>query len=205
MCIYHSQVRGQYDFSQRFLRARRTFYLGADDIQSLRRRIDDLASDESATGGDAPKPIMKHILRPRTLLYTALWAAIGMGLVYALFVRRDIEMRVSPVRNPTYVLQSNGAIRNIYDVRLRNKLGEDRQFHLSLTSDETLRIELEGRDGQTNVVVPADTTILQRVYVTAAPQDPAASAHTTDLRLWVEDVEAETRAGKSTTFNGRTQ
>ncbi|EMS49491.1 Malonyl-coenzyme A:anthocyanin 3-O-glucoside-6''-O-malonyltransferase [Triticum urartu] len=37
------KVRGQYDFSQRFLLARRTFYLGADEIRSLRRRIDDLA------------------------------------------------------------------------------------------------------------------------------------------------------------------
>jgi polyferredoxin len=125
--------------------------------------------------------------------------------MYALFIRSDIELTVSPVRNPTFVVQSDGSVRNIYDVRLRNKSGEARRFRLNLTSDEILRINLEGRDGRVNFMVPADTTVLQRVYVTARPQDTAATAHTTDLRLWVEDVASDARAYQTTTFNGRDQ
>ncbi|MCW1949883.1 MAG: cytochrome c oxidase accessory protein CcoG [Octadecabacter sp.] len=178
-----------------------------DKIGKPRGLIDYIAlSDEPAErAGEPPAPIWKKILRPRTIIYTAIWASIGVALMYALFVRSDIELTVSPVRNPTYVLQSDGAVRNIYDVRLRNKAGDDRVFHISLTSDEILRIELEGRGGLRDVVVPADTTILQRVYVTARPQDPAASSDTTALRLWVEDVDADIRASQSTTFNGRDQ
>jgi len=161
-------------------------------------------SDEVAErAGEAPKPIWKHILRPRTILYTVLWLLVGVGLVYALFVRSDIELTVSPVRNPTYVTLSDGSIRNIYDVRLRNKQGEDRTFHMSLSSDEILRIELEGRGDELNMVVPAQQTLQQRVYVIARPQDPAASSDTTPLRLWVEDVGTKTRASKETTFNGK--
>ena len=180
-----------------------------DDVMAKigkpRGLIDYLAlSDEAAErAGEAPKPLWRHILRPRTLVYTFAWSLIGLGLVYALFIRSDIELTVSPVRNPTYVTLSDGSIRNIYDVRLRNKHGEDRRFRLGLTSDTILRIELEDRDGQTNVVVPADQTLLQRVYVIARPQDPAASRATTDLRIWVEDVTAEVRASKATTFNGK--
>ena len=176
-----------------------------DKIGKPRGLIDYIAlSDEPAErAGTPPVAIWKHILRPRTLLYTAIWSAIGAGLLYALFIRTDIELTVSPVRNPTYVLQSDGAVRNIYDVRLRNKAGEDRVFHMSLSSDEILRIDLEGRDGQLNIRVPADKTILQRVYVTARPQDAASSAHTTDLRLWVEDQKNDIRASQATTFNGR--
>ena len=162
-----------------------------------------LSDEEAERAGAAPKKLMSHILRPRTMLYTAVWMLIGVGLVYALFVRSDIEMTVSPVRNPTYVLQSDGSIRNIYDVRLRNKLGEEREFHLSLTSDENLRIELGGRDNLLSFTAPADTTVLQRVYVTARPQDPAASLARTDLRLWVEDLGNEDKASQSTIFNGR--
>ena len=178
-----------------------------DKIGKPRGLIDYLAlSDEPAErAGQPPQRVWKHVLRPRTLIYTALWASIGVGLLYALFIRSDIELTVSSVRNPTYVLQSDGAVRNIYDVRLRNKAGQDRLFSLGLTSDETLRIDLEGAAGTRTVVVPADTTILQRVYVTARPQDPASSANATDLRLWVEDVAADIRASKSTTFNGRVQ
>ncbi len=149
-----------------------------------------------------PKPVWKHIFRTRTLIYTALWSLVGVGLVVALFIRSDIELTVSPVRNPQFVMQSDGSIRNIYDVRLRNKSGDDRLFHLSLTSEETLRIELEGTP-QLSVTVPANETLLQRVYVTARPQDPAASDHTTDLRLWVEDIETQSRASSATVFNGK--
>ncbi len=179
-----------------------------DDVMAKigkpRGLIDYMAlSDETAERSGTPKkPLWKHILRPRTILYTVLWSLIGIGLVYALFVRSDIELTVSPVRNPTYVVQSDGSVRNIYDVRLRNKSGEDRTFHLGLTSDTILRIGLEGQD-TLDLNVPADSTVLQRVYVTARPQDPAASLEATPLRIWVEDRDAETRASKATTFNGK--
>ena len=162
-----------------------------------------LADEETERSGIRPKPLWKHILRPRTVLYTALLSAIGVGLVYALFIRSDVELTVSPVRNPTYVLQSDGSIRNIYDVRLRNKLGEDHQFHLNLTSDAILRIELEGQGRVLTVDVPADSTVLQRVYVTARPKDDAATQATTPLRLWVEDLGSGDRASQATIFNGR--
>jgi cytochrome c oxidase accessory protein FixG len=178
-----------------------------DKIGKPRGLIDYVAlSDEPAErAGNPPVPVWRHILRPRTILYTVLWASIGLGLVYALFIRSDLELTVSPVRNPTYVLQSDGAVRNIYDVRLRNKTGEPRVVRLSLKSDEILRIDLEGQSAQGWVDVPADTTVLQRVYVTARPQDSAASIDTTDLTFWVEDVNNDTRASKATTFNGRDQ
>ncbi|MEH6831134.1 MAG: cytochrome c oxidase accessory protein CcoG [Sulfitobacter sp.] len=176
-----------------------------DKIGKPRGLIDYMAlSDEDAErAGAAPIPLWRHILRPRTILYTVMWASIGLALVYALFIRSDIELTVSPVRNPTYVLQSDGSIRNIYDVRLRNKSGDDRVFHLSLTSDEILRIDLEGRDGLLAFTVPADTTVLQRVYITARPQDPAATAASTPLRLWVEDLTTDTRASQTSVFNGK--
>lgn len=178
-----------------------------DKIGKPRGLIDYMAlSDETAErAGQPPKSVWRHVFRLRTLIYTALWLAIGFGLVYALFIRSDIELTVSPQRNPTYVVQSDGSIRNIYDVRLRNKTGEDRDFHLSLTSDEILRIALEGGDQQLTVTVPADTTILQRVYLTARAGDPAAKVNATEVRLWVEDVETGEMAGRTTTFNGRVQ
>ena len=149
-----------------------------------------------------PKPVWKHVLRPRTMIYTAAWAAIGLFLLVALFVRPDLDLTVAPVRNPTFVTLSDGSIRNSYDLRLRNKHGEARPFRVSLTSDERLSIALEGEDGAT-VEVPADSTMLQRVYVTAGPGDAAAGRERTELRLWVEDLVSDERASRDTTFNGR--
>ena len=176
-----------------------------DKIGKPRGLIDYLAlSDETAErAGKPPKAIWKHVFRPRTILYTALWSLIGVGLVYALFVRTDIELTVSPVRNPTFIVQSDGAIRNVYEVRLRNKLGEPRQFHLSLSSDEILRIDVDGTDGRLTFDVPANATQLKRVYLTARATDPAARAANTPVRIWVEDISSTERAYRDTTFNGK--
>ncbi len=168
---------------------------GLIDYMALTDEVDERA-------GLAPKPLWRHVLRPRTILYTALWAAIGIGLVYALFIRSDIELTVSPIRNPTFVTLSDGAIRNIYDVRLRNKAGEDRLFELGLSDEADLAISLAGQDTAT-LRVPADTTVLQRVYVTAPPRSEAAREENTPLRIWVEDSTAKLRASKATTFNGK--
>ena len=160
-----------------------------------------LRDEPMERAGGAPLPVWKHVLRPRTMLYTALWSLVGFGLVFALFIRSDIDLTIAPVRNPTYITQSDGTIRNVYDIRLRNKLTTDRQFHLGLTSDGILLLGVEGADGNA-VTVPADQSLEVRVYVSAAPDQSAASAERTDLRIWVEDMASGDRAYGDTIFNG---
>ncbi|MBQ2260728.1 MAG: cytochrome c oxidase accessory protein CcoG [Loktanella sp.] len=175
-----------------------------DRIGKPRGLIDYLAlsDQEEEAQGKPAKPIWAHVLRFRTMLYTALWALIGVGLVFAIFIRANLEMTVSPVRNPTFVVLSDGTVRNIYDIRLLNKLGEDRAFTLSLVSDAALEIAVEGND-QAIVTVPANETMLQRVYVSTAPGSAAATTDRTDLRFWVEDAITGERAFTDTIFNGR--
>ncbi|NSY38033.1 cytochrome c oxidase accessory protein CcoG [Leisingera sp. ANG59] len=179
-----------------------------DDVMAKigkpRGLIDYMAlSDETLErSGKPPKNIWKHILRPRTIMYTSLWSLVGVGLLFALFIRSDIELTVAPVRNPTYVTLSDGSIRNTYDVRLRNKHGEARPFQLSLKGDPEMQIGLEGVEGET-VTVPADTALLQRVYI-VAPKDAAPSkSGSTPVRIWVEDLNSGERAHKDTSFNGK--
>ncbi|MDW4498565.1 cytochrome c oxidase accessory protein CcoG [Sulfitobacter sp. D35] len=174
-------------------------------IGKPRGLIDYLAlSDAPAEiAGEPPKPVWKHILRPRTILYTAIWGAFGLALLYALFIRSDIDLTVSPVRNPTFVVQSDGSVRNIYDVRLRNMQGDDRVFRIGVDSAAALNIELEGVAEGAEVTVPANITKLQRLYVTAAPDSPAATGDITELTIWVEDTQTGERAERTSSFNGR--
>jgi len=161
-----------------------------------------LTDEERERAGKPPKPVWKHIFRPRTVLYTTLWALVGIGLVVALFVRSDIGLTVAPVRNPIYVTMSDGAIRNTYDVRLRNKHGEARQIKLAVAGEPELFVQLEGTP-YSSVSVPADSTSQQRVYVTAPAGSDAARADSIDIRLWIEDTANGDRAYKDTVFNGR--
>ena len=157
---------------------------------------------ERAGGGQVP--IWKHVFRPRTILYTGLWALVGVGLIIALLMRSSIDMTVAPVRNPQFVTLSDGSIRNAYDIRLRNMFGDNREFEITATSEAALRVEIEGEDvGDTTVTVPVDETRLVRVYVMADRDAPAAAAERTDLRFWVQDLESGDQSFQDTIFNGK--
>jgi cytochrome c oxidase accessory protein FixG len=175
-----------------------------DKIGKPRGLIDYMAlTDETAERAGKPvKSIWKHILRPRTILYTALWSGVGIALVVALFIRSDIDANVTPVRNPTFVTLSDGSIRNTYDIRVRNKSLEERTFRFSVQTSAPMRIELEGTP-EVRVTVAPDQMLQQRVYLIAPPGSPAAIADRTELEFWFEVVNESSRAKATAVFNGK--
>ncbi|SEN64201.1 cytochrome c oxidase accessory protein FixG [Gemmobacter aquatilis] len=165
-------------------------------------------TDETAErAGKAPKSVWKHVFRPRTILYTTLWAGVGIALVVALFMRSDIDINVTPIRNPLFVTLSDGSIRNTYDIRLRNKLGEARDFKITVTAEDdhgTPDLALRIEDSDDNVIsVPANETLSTRVYLEAPADSHAAKEDRTGIRLWVADDNGATRVHHDTVFNGK--
>ncbi|OIQ06558.1 MAG: cytochrome c oxidase accessory protein CcoG [Rhodobacteraceae bacterium CG2_30_10_405] len=160
-----------------------------------------LTDEANERSGKPPKSIWKHVFRPRTVMYTSLWSAIGIGLVVALFVRADVNLNVTPIRNPTYVMLSDGSIRNTYDLRIRNKLGSDRDFRISVVSEADLAVTLEGITGDV-VRVPANETLSQRLYVMAPRGSEAATDDRTDIDIWAEETTGSARVHHDTIFNG---
>ncbi len=161
-----------------------------------------LSDEVRERAGQPPKPLLKHIFRPRTVVYTTLWLGIGLGLLVALFLRTDIDMSISPIRNPTHVVLSDGSVRNTYDIRLRNMYAEPRQFFLTVADNASIRLTMEGVQGQLVTVGP-DEQLNQRVYLTAANGTPAASAATSPIRIWVSVTGDTDRIYGETIFNGR--
>ena len=120
----------------------------------------------------------------------------------ALFIRPDIELRVAPVRNPTFVTMSDGTVQNTYELRLRNKHGGARTFKIAISGDMALQPALEGSQ-TTQVDVPADATLKVRAYVSAPPGSMPAAQDETAFRIWVEDLTSGERAYRDTIFNGK--
>ncbi len=179
-----------------------------DKIGKPRGLIDYMAlKDETAErAGAQPRSLMRHVLRPRTLLYFGLWSAIGLGLVVALVLRSPYDLNVSPIRNPLYVTMSDGAIRNAYELRLRNKQGSEKHFTVGVTDasgnvPEGLTLSLEG--GDSKVAVGTDATFEQRVYLTADPDSALAHDDQEDIVIWIADETDGRRATAATVFHGR--
>ena len=161
--------------------------------------------------GKPAKSVWSHVFRVRTMVYTALRSIVGIALIVALFLRSEIDVNVTPVRNPQFVVLKDGSIRNTYEMRLRNKHGEDHWFAFSATTEggEIFVLTLEGEDSL-KVLVPANETRTQRLYVTAPSGSAAATTDRTEFRLWIEDLGSDTKPGTDrvhhdTVFNGKVQ
>ena len=161
-----------------------------------------LTDEVAERAGNPVTPVWKHVLRPRTLLYTVLWGGIGVGLIVALFVRSDIDFSVTQVRNPVNVTLSDGSIRNSYDLRLRNMTGQDTRFSIMMLGPDGMTLSIEGVDGPF-VEVPADATFAKRVFVEAAVGSEPAQDERSEVRLWVSDTKSNSRVYQDTIFFGK--
>jgi cytochrome c oxidase accessory protein FixG len=100
------------------------------------RGLIDYSNAEDArieAAGGTPKPLLKTILRPRPLVYLAVWCAVGLAMLFALGNRSRIEANALQDRNPLYVRLSDGNIRNAFSIRIRNM--EDRPRDMEVTVD----------------------------------------------------------------------
>ncbi|WP_417599238.1 cytochrome c oxidase accessory protein CcoG [Pararhodobacter oceanensis] len=163
-----------------------------------------LTDETRERAGETPRSVWRHVFRPRTIVYTVLWSGIGLGLLVALFVRADVDMSISPIRNPTHVVLSDGSVRNAYDIRLRNMFLEARDFTLSVADHEGITLTIEGVEGRTVTVGP-DEQLNQRVYLTSAPDAPETRELVTPVRIWVGVADENDRIYGETVFNGRAQ
>nr|CAD6413557.1 cytochrome c oxidase accessory protein CcoG [Rhizobium sp. Q54] len=110
------------------------------------------------------------IFRPRTLLYMGVWTAVGIGLLVALLSRDRLEVNVIHDRNPQYVLESDGSIRNGYTIRLLNMIPEPRTILLSLDGLPEATMKINGLtsedDRQFAISVDPDKATALKVFVT---------------------------------------
>ncbi len=158
-----------------------------------------LADDPLERGGADPVPVWKRVIRPRTILYTVLWAAVGLGMLVTLFTRDSIGLTVAHDRNPLFVTLSDGTIRNAYSVKLQNMNSEPHPFRISATSDLELRLDIQGTEA-TEVEIGADEARRLRIFLLARPWHNLPERM--PVTIWVEDLVTHERASYATHFLG---
>jgi cytochrome c oxidase accessory protein FixG len=137
-------------------------------------RWDTLANQQAKEkgGGASWRPV-----RPRTILYALLLAAVAAVMVATFLLRSEIELSVQRDRSPNFVRLTNGDIRNSYTVKILNKRQAEQRFTLVLEGLPSAGLtyvgaEVDGRTDQARLPVRADAVGTFRVFVTL----PAASA-----------------------------
>jgi cytochrome c oxidase accessory protein FixG len=153
-----------------------------------------------ARAGETPQRPLKRLFHIRTIAYFAVWAGIGMGLLFALGTRTRIDLSVSQDRNPTYVRLSDGDIRNNYVVKVRNMESRPRTVEIAIDGvpGAVLWNEQIGRDHAARTIrldLAADQVAQVRLFVAAKGAGPAR----TDLIFAVRALDSEGGADRAKT------
>ncbi|EQB08880.1 nitrogen fixation protein fixG [Sphingobium sp. HDIP04] len=147
---------------------------------------------EAEQKGSEPRPVLKTLLRPRTIAYFAIWAGIGAAMLFALGARERLEISAQQDRNPIFVRLSDGAIRNAYTVKLRNMQARPRPMEVGLDGLSGGRIwtdagSRESAAATVRTTVPADSVAKLRIFLTLPSGGPARQ----DFRFTLRALDRE--------------
>jgi cytochrome c oxidase accessory protein FixG len=137
-------------------------------------------NDLNADRRRAGLPEIYQMIRPRTVIYVVLIAAVGGIMAYTLANKQMSGINVLHDRNPLATDRSDGSVQNGYTVRLLNKNGEARAFQLHVEGLNGTHLRIAGEPTGSDepiVQVEPDQTLELRLMVIApdgkVPSEPA--------------------------------
>jgi cytochrome c oxidase accessory protein FixG len=148
--------------------------------------------------GDKPRV---NLIRPRTVLYATVLAAVGGLMLWSLATRATLQVNVIRDRTPPFVRLSDGSIRNAFTVKIVNRDNETRALALSVASDVPVELSAIGetfKAGAATIAAEGDVVRSVRVFVTAPPK--SSSRATFPITIKVVDPATGEVAFRETTF-----
>ena len=134
----------------------------------------------------AAATVERRIIRPRTLIYAGVLAAVSLTLIVAFALRSTTELAVLRDRAPVYILLSDGTVRNNFTVKLWNRTYREPVYRLDVEGLPGAAVAVVGAPDEAPLLATrADGVASHRVHVTAAPG--ARLSESTPVRFVVRD------------------
>jgi cytochrome c oxidase accessory protein FixG len=145
------------------------------------------------------KPAVIRLLRPRTVLYGALFAIVGALMIYGLSTRETLDLNVIRDRSPPFVRLADGSFRNDYALKLINMTDRERRLSVEVAGLEGARIQAAavGPDGRLMATAQADSVTNVRMHV-VAPAAVGAGSH--DFTITIRDLDTGETAESEAAF-----
>ncbi len=136
--------------------------------------LEDVAAEKK---GEPDTPILQTLLRPRTMAYFGIWAAIGLAMLFSLGQRSRLDIAAQHDRNPVFVQLSDGHVRNNYTVTIRNMEQRPRNVQLTVAGLKDAAIwtadgERDDASQSIEVALEPDAVTKLRLFI-AAPGEGA--------------------------------
>jgi cytochrome c oxidase accessory protein FixG len=137
--------------------------------------------------------ILRHVLRPRVLLYTGLLAALCVAMLASLMLRTPFKVDVVRDRASLARIAEGGRLENVFRLQIMNATETTRQYRIDATGLDGLTIASDA----TVTVGPAESrwvpVRLQIAYGSAAP-----GSH--PIRFQIEDAAAKAQLSEKSVF-----
>ncbi|MEM7024576.1 MAG: cytochrome c oxidase accessory protein CcoG [Pseudomonadota bacterium] len=175
-------------------------------MERIKRPLNLIAMSTERNQADlaAGRPTEHHLLRPRTIIYSAIIGVLSIALLVTLTLRSPVDVNVLHDRNPLFVTLSDGSIRNGYTVKILNKGYEPQRYELSIDAVPGSTLAVVGQDAvwpdRAELVANPDTVTSYRVFVTA-PADQVAE-EVQHMRFVLSTLPEGASVAKETVFRG---
>lgn len=129
---------------------------------------------------------LRHVLRPRVLIYAALLGVVVLAMLVSLATRSPFRVDVVRDRGALARIVSGGKIENVYRLQIMNATESDQQFHVAVSG-------LPGLTWEPTENVRIESTQSRWVAVTVqAPYEVAASgSHPIQFQIGLLDGSAQ--------------
>ena len=142
------------------------------------------------------------IVRPRSLIYFTVWAAIGLAIVGGLASRDAIDATITASRNPLFVQLSDGGIQNSYELKISNRRHTPRLFTVTLSDFVGGTLSSTGLEmiGNTSAMLSVDADKVRAIRVTIRKDKNFITAESMPLQIVVRDLAGGETTIQNTTF-----
>lgn len=133
--------------------------------------------------------ILRRVLRPRVLIYSAILAAVTIALIASLFLRTPFKVDIVRDRATLARMVEGGKIENVYRVQIMNATEKPQQYSLSVDGLPGIQLVTEPRvtiEGAQSLWVPVR---LQIPYDAAKP-----GSHEIHIGVRAEDGEVSEKS-----------
>jgi cytochrome c oxidase accessory protein FixG len=129
--------------------------------------------------------ILRQVLRPRVLVYTAILGAVVLAMVVSLTIRAPFMVDVVRDRGSLARMTNGGHIENVYRLQIMNATESTQRFHISVEGLDDLKVVSEE-----DVTVESSQSRWVAVRVQAPYESAKPGSHTIHFEVQAHDAHA---------------
>ena len=150
-------------------------------------------------------PLRYRLIRPRTIVYSALLVAVAAFMAWSLATRAQVDVNVLHDRNPLFVTLADGSIRNGYTIKILNMTRDEKVYKLGFDGLGYAEMTVVGQEDSASqdiarLTARSDSVATYRVFV-VVPAD-LVQGQVQDFSFVLTELETGETVRHETVFRG---